>query len=77
VSIRGKAPDEDVVLDRDLQMGSQLQSAVWEMERRLHDFMDRLEARIAAGARVESEEYYFDRQRKMVRSTNAKRAGNE
>ena len=76
VAIKGSR-EEDVVHDADLLSVSLLQAASWQAEGTAQRAISQLGARILQGARVESSNWYFDRDLRMVRSRKESKAAGE
>lgn len=61
-------PYEDVISEIDLEAVEDLQRAEWRAQRALQRAVERIEARIRQGARVEASQRYWDSELKMVRT---------
>ena len=68
VEINGSGHRPDVISDDDLRNLAELQAFAWRAERAAQDAVASIERRILHGARIDSIDWYWDSDLRMVRS---------
>jgi hypothetical protein len=73
-SIDGKQVTVDVISQKELSAGAELQITAWRIERECQEYMKLLATRFSHGATVEAGDLQWDSENEMVRSRKAREA---